>query len=221
MTRHAKLVLVVLLWGCEERTPSPPQEPPRPTAKASKPTAGEPPKPQEVPVDARLSPSQSFTLTWPTAEKVPHIEVHDARQHQLVTRITVDEAVANRVSASRVRWTVGDNVLLTWGAGTNAASAILYDTRGGRLLEADASAMTVSPSMQYLALYPALLADDPVIEIYDLATGKQVARKAASEDTSWAVQAVEWQGQQLIVRCRDSAGQMQELRIPIDTSPPR
>jgi hypothetical protein len=236
MKRYAKLVLVVLLWGCEDWPFSERQEPPRTVGEASMNAAGErskpcggaepcagqgPARPQEAPVGLALSPSQRFTLTWPTADQVPHIEVHDARQNKLVTRITVDAAVANRVSASRARWTVGDNILLTWGAGTNAASAVLYDTRGGRLLEVDASAITVSPSMQYLALYPALLADDPVIEVYDLATGRQVARKAASEDTAWTVQTVEWQGQQLIAKCRDVAGQMQEVRIPLDASPPR
>jgi hypothetical protein len=156
---------------------------------------------------------------WPAAGSVPSIEVHDAQQHQLINRITVDEPAAVRVSASRVRWTAGNHVLLTWGSGSNSANGVLYATDGSRLLEVAASAIAVSPSARYLALYPTMLADDPVIEVYDLSTGREVARKAASEDTAWAVQAVEWRERQLVARYRDPTGRVDELRIDLDAQP--
>jgi hypothetical protein len=221
--------LVVLLWGCEDRKPpANSSEPPRAEESRRLPPADEvladveavggPAAPGEA-IKGKLSPDGRFFLVWPALGGAPVIEIYDGQRSQLLHRIATDEAVAVRISASRARWTAGNHVLLTWGSGTNVANAVLYAADGSRLFDVAASATSISPSGRYLALFPTLLADEPVIEVYDLSTGSRVVRKAASEDTAWAVQVVEWQGRQLVARYRDSAGRVDVLRIELDAQP--
>lgn len=169
--------------------------------------------------EAVLSPDQRFGLVWPVDARAAHMDVYDAQRHQRLTRIAADEAVAGRVWASNVRWTSGNNILLTWGSGSNAVSGVLYDTSGARLLEVDASALTVSPSGRYLATYPSLLAGDPAIEVYDLSTGRQVARNAPEGDIAREVQSIQWKGQRLEAHSRDSAGRTHQVLIELDSPP--
>jgi len=223
MTWHAGFVLVLLLLGCEERKPSAaPKERSRAEESRRLPPAGAPNGDTAAVGEAikgQLSPDGRFFLVWPALGGAPVIEIYDGQRSQVLHRIAVDEAVAMRISASHARWTAGNHVLLSWGSGTNAANAVLYASDGSRLFDVVASALAVSPSVRYLALYPTLLADEPIIEVYDLSTGSMVVRKTASEDTAWAVQAVEWEGHQLVVRYRDPGGQLDTLRIDLEAQP--
>jgi hypothetical protein len=236
------LVLWVLVAGCEDRKlPEAPRTPPR--IESSQPTAPEPPAPQrsdaqEVSSDAGadpvpgpgpteaagipgsiLSPDKRFALVVPEGDRVRHIDVHDASSQRRLTRITLDKATVVRSTSARVRWTAGNHILLTWTAGSDAASGIVYGTDGKTLLEVTGPAMEVSPSMRYLATFPTLFAAPPIIEVYDLSAGRKVARRAASDGTFWVVDELGWKGQQLVASCRDQKEQLQEVRIDLDAPP--
>jgi hypothetical protein len=118
-----------------------------------------------------------------------------------------------------VRWTAGNHILLTWSAGSDAITGVLYGTDGKTLLEVSGAGMELSPSMRYLATYPTLFAAPPTIEVYDLSLGRQVAQRSASEGTFWVVDELGWKGTQLVARCRDLQEQVQEVRIDLDAPP--
>jgi hypothetical protein len=236
------LVSLVLMWGCEERKPpEEPRTPPR--IESSQPMASESPAPprgevQEVPSDAGaetvpepgpteaagipgsvLSRDKRFALVVPEGDRVRHIDVYDASNQRRLTRITVDKARVVRTTSARVRWTEGNHILLTWTAGSDAASGIVYGTDGKTLLEVTGPAMELSPSMRYLATYPTLFAAPPIIEVYDLSAGRKVARRVASDGTYWVVDEIGWKGQQLVASCRDQKEQLQEVHIDLDARP--
>lgn len=232
-TWRAGMALMVLLWVCGDRKAlgegqNPPAGNARPSAPASETLrwceapgrcSEEGPALADEGTQAILSPDRRFAFVWPAGGSPTRIDIYDALRRQRITRIVVDTAVAARSPSARVRWAAGDHVLLTWGAGTNAANGAVYNTNGVRLLDVAASAITVSPSVRFLATYPTLLADEPILVIYDLASGRQVARRVASENMAWAVEAIEWQAQELVARYRDSAGRMHDLHIALNASP--
>ncbi len=236
------LVVLVLVCGCEERgTPTAPRTPPR--IESSQPVAAQGPGPtrgdaQQVPPDAGadsapdagptetsgppgsiLSQDRRLALVVPEGDQVRHIDVYDASNQRRLTRITVDKALVVRATSARVRWTAGNHILMTWSAGSDASSGIVYGTDGKVLLQVTGSAMELSPSMRYLATYPTLFAAPPVIEVYDLSAGARVARKVASEGTFWVVDDIGWKGQQLVASCRDQHEQLQEVRIDLGAQP--
>jgi hypothetical protein len=239
---RAGFVLLVLVGGCEDRKP--PQEPRTPPRiESSQPTASESPAPERSdtqvvssdagadpvpdssPTEAAgipgsvLSQDRRFALVVPDGDRVRHIDVHDASNQRRLTRITLDKATVVRSTSARVRWTAGNNILLTWSAGSDVASGIVYGTDGKTLLQVTGSAMELSPSMRYLATFPTLFAAPPIIEVYDLSAGRKVARRAASDGTYWVVDDIGWKGQQLVASCRDQKEQIQEVRIDLDAQP--
>jgi hypothetical protein len=236
------LVLLVLMWGCEEKRPSTEPRTPPPIA-SSQPMSSESPAPpqgdaHEVSTDAGadsvpdwspteaagipgsvLSPDGRFALVVPGGDRVRYIDIYDVASRRRLTRITTDKSVVVRASSSHVRWTAGNHILLSWSAGTNVFSAIVHGTDGKMLLQVDGSGMELSPSRRYLASYPTLFADVPTIEVYDLSLGRKVAERSASEGTFWVVDEIEWKGQQLVALCRDLKEQVQEVRIDLDARP--
>ena len=166
-----------------------------------------------------LSPDRHFALVWREEGGTAVLAVYDVQSLQQISRIVVNEAIVARVLAASVQWAFGNHILLTWSEGTNAESGYVYDLKGTELLNVSASAFTVSPSSRYLATYPTLLADAPVIEVYDLTSGRRVARKAASAEDGWVVQDIDWHGQQLQVRYRDTKGQVHEWSTSLDAQP--
>jgi hypothetical protein len=226
------LVVLVLMGGCEERKPpEAPRTPPRiessspPREVTSDAGAAPVPEPDPGPTEAPglpgsvLSPDKRFALLVPEGERLRHIDVHDASSSRRLTRITLDKSTVVSSTNARVRWTAGNHVLLTWTAGSDAASGIVYGTDGKTLLQVTGPAMELSPSMRYLATFPTLFAAPPVIEVYDLSTGQKVARRAASDGTFWVVDDLGWKGQQLVLSCRDQKEQTQEIRIDLDAPP--
>lgn len=234
MTWCTRFVWVALLWGCENRkTSAEHQASPRVDVAQRVKPAGETLEGCNVPgrcldggsaatsgyTEGILLSDRRFTLVLRADEGVPYIDVHDVDRNQRLTRIIVDDAVVVRAEATRVQWTAGGNILLTWGSGSNTANGVVYNTQGVRLLDLAGSGFSVSPMVRYLATYPTLFANNPVIRVYDLTTGRQVAQREASEDTAWVVEAIDWQGQQIVARYRDTMGQTHELRIALDATP--
>lgn len=235
------LLCVFILWGCEERKPAEGPRPPQQQA-LSPVTTPSPPLPREarapdLPVDAGteapdagtaesigipgavLSQDRRFAFVVPPGDRVRTIDLYDASNRRKMARITVDKSIVVRSSSARVRWTAGNNLLLTWSAGTNVASGIVYGLDGKPLFEVSGSGMSLSPSMRYVVTFPTLFADAPIIEVYDFSSGRKVAQKEANADTSWVLDDFLWQERQLVVRVRDSAQNRQEFRIDLDAPP--
>jgi hypothetical protein len=238
------LVLLALVWGCEERRPSVESRTPSPV-ESSQPTTSESPEPKrgdahEDSSDAGadsvpdagpteteaagipgsvFSSDRRFAMVVPGGDRVRHIEVYDVASHRRLTRITIDKSIVVRSTRARVRWTVGNHILLTWSAGSDTATGIVYGTDGKTLLEVEGSGMVTSPSLRYLATYPTVFAEPPIIEVYDLSLARKVAERAASEGTFWVVENLAWKGQQFVALCRDLKEQTQEVRIELDALP--
>ena len=243
MWRIGLVVGMLAAAGCEARKPS--QEEPRTPARieSSQSTASERPAPErsdsgEVspdvggepvadsgPVEAAgipgsvLSRDRRFAFVVPEGDRIRHIEVYDAPNRKRLARITLDQSTVVRSTNARVLWTAGDNILLTWSAGSDATSGIVYGTDGKTLLQVTGPAMELSPSVRYLATFPTLFAAPPIIEVYELSAGRKVARRVASEGTYWVVDELGWKGQQLVARCRDQKEQIEEVRIELDAPP--
>lgn len=228
---RAGLLLLMLSWGCEERRTS---ADPRPVPSTEgKPVAHG----QAVPTDAGPAPVQSsetkaagapspvalpdkrLALVTPGGDRVRHIDIHEGDSQRGPRRITLDKAVVVPASSARVRWTEGNHILLTWSAGSDDTSARLYTPEGKLLLEVSSAGWEVSPSARYLVTYPTLFAAPPRIEVYDLAHGRRLTERAASEGTFWVVDELRWTGQQLVASCRDSQDHVQEVRIELDAPP--
>lgn len=238
------LVLLAVLWGCEERTPPPAPRTPPPTDSGA-PLTSESPTPTqdagpEVSSDAGAEPVAdprpreaaglpgsvlspdghfAFVVGMLRGDRVRHIDVHEAASKRRLARITLDKSVVVPVTNARVRWTVGNHILLTWSAGSDATSATLYGTEGKTLLEVEGSGMVLSPSNRYLATYPTVFAETPVLRVYDLSTGRKVAERSASEGTFWVVDDIGWKDQQLVVLCRNLQERTEEVRIALDARP--
>ncbi|MFL5349700.1 MAG: hypothetical protein ACJ8AT_33300 [Hyalangium sp.] len=166
-----------------------------------------------------LSPDGHFALLVHSDDRVRNIEVYEAASKRRLTRITPDKSVVVSSTNARVEWTVGNRILLTWSAGSDATSAKLYSTEGKTLLEVLGSGMVQSPSNRYLATFPTVFAERPIIKVYDLSAGRKVAERAASEGTFWVVDDIGWKGQQLVALCRDLKERTEEVRIELDALP--
>lgn len=230
------LVGLMLLGGCEERSPAPAAErrPPTPSVlpapersevQEAAPDAGADPVPDWSPVEAAgvpgsvLSQDRRFAFVVPAGDRVRHIDIHDAATQRRLTHIALDKATVVRSTNARVRWTAGNNLLLTWSAGSDVTSGIVYGTDGKVLLQLTGAGMELSPSRRYLATFPTLFAAPPVIELYDLSAGRKVDRRVASEGTFWVVDEIGWQKGQLVARCRTQKEQLEEVRMALDARP--
>jgi hypothetical protein len=178
--------------------------------------------------DAMLSPDERYAFVLDLTRSTPAVlDIYEVatiegtlRAGRRVARVKVPDEAAQRATAAQARWAAGNHVWLGWGAGTGAASGILYDQYGAVRLEVAASAIDVSPSGLYLATFPTMLADDPTIEILDLTrNGALVASNADPTNAPRAVQTVEWTPDAFVARYRDHNGQTGELRIPLATAP--
>lgn len=236
------LILLVLLWGCEERKPTTELRTPS-SGEARQPMTSESPTPGRVdthedsaetgvdptpgwsPIEAAgipnsvLSPDGRFALVVSGGERVRHIDIYDAPKQRRVTRITLDDDVVVRTTNADVRWTAGNHILLRWSAGSDVANGVVYGTDGKILLDLSSPGMVLSPSRRYLATFPTLFAAEPLIEVYDLSVGRRVAERAAGEGTFWVVDDLEWKGRQLVAFCRALKDQKQEVRIALDAQP--
>jgi hypothetical protein len=187
--------------------------------------AGPEPVPDSRPKEAAglpgsvLSPDGHFAFVVRKDDRVRHIEVYKAAGKQRLTRRTLTPSVVVPSTNARVEWTVGNHILLTWSAGSDSTSAKLYSTEGKTLLEVLGSGMVRSPSNRYLATFPTVFAELPVIKVYDLSAGRKVAERTANEGTRWVVDEIGWKGQQLVALCRDLKERTEEVRIELDARP--
>lgn len=239
---HAGLVLWALVCGCEDMKPAASRlEPPSVTGTPATPPASPPPKPIPARADAfdgggdltpdsgpsgamdasdpSLSRDRRFALRLSEGDRIRYVDIDEVATHKRLTRIPFDKRLVVRSTGARARWTAGDNILLTWSAGSDVSNALVYSKEGKVLLQASGPALEPSPAMRYLVTYPTLFAAPPLIDVYDLSTGHKVARETAKDNTFWVVDSLEWNAQQLVAHCRDTQGQVQEVRIQLDAPP--
>lgn len=204
---RAGLGLVVLLCGCEERTP------PRPPAQT--------PQAVERLPSGTPSPDGRFTGVLLPNESPPALELYEVKPRLRLARVAIAQAASVRPWSPSLQWTVEDHVLLRWSTASAESTGLLYDTQGTPLLEVSGTSFTVSPSARYLVTYPTQLTQKPVIRIYDLGTGKLAVQRESDEgaEGTWIVETLDWQGPQLLAIYHDRAHTKRSLRIPLDAVP--
>ena len=85
-----------------------------------------------------------------------------------------------------ITWTAGNNLLLSWGAGSDVAFIHLLDRYCGELLSVGVTGYNISPDRRYLMTGPATgapLASDHSVKIFDLESGKQIATRLDNTST--------------------------------------
>jgi hypothetical protein len=201
------LVLLALLCGCEER------KPPSPAAQT-------PREVEQVPAGSP-SPEGRFTLVLRPEESPPAFELYEVKPRLRLARVAVEQAAGVRPWNPSVQWTVEDHPLLRWSTGSASSTGLLYDTHGTLLLALSGTSFSISPSARYLVTYPTLLSQKPVVQVYDLATGKQAARGelGQGEESAWVIETLDWEGAQLLAIYRDPAHVKHALRLPLPATP--
>ena len=107
-----------------------------------------------------------------------------------------------------ITWTAGNNLLLSWGAGSDVAFIHLLDRYCGELLSVGVTGYNISPDRRYLMTGPATgapLASDHSVKIFDLESGKQIATRLDKYEYR-SVEHVVWQPKSLILHLVEQDG---------------
>jgi hypothetical protein len=119
-----------------------------------------------------------------------------------------------------LHFTPGDNLVHSWGCGTNCANFAVYDPRGRRLLADVSSGVDISPSRRFVVTYPSLFASTEPVVLYDADSARVVFESARSLEGSFLVDELRWDEprQTVEVRCTDALGESRRLRIEPDSA---
>lgn len=122
--------------------------------------------------------------------------------------------VVIRPYAATLRWVSDGAVLLSWGAGTSVAEAVVFDRRCRVRLSVGAPAMEVSPDGRYLMTFPGLgtpLAEHFVVEVFDLATGQRRQRREVPKGSF--VTSIHWRGDAVRYSLKGADGEREEALV--------
>lgn len=170
--------------------------------------------------DTKTSPKDAIAFVWFRCGDAPHklriIETTSGRQ---LGETDLGDGADLPIISTDLRWAAGSNVLHTWGAGANAAEARLYDRHARLLLSIAADGIEVSPSVRYVAAFPAPSTLEPSdVRIFDLSDGSEIAHSPSGVEITEA-RDVRWRSKSVSISYSTVDRAHGEFVFPLPNAP--
>jgi len=133
--------------------------------------------PSQMVLETRASPYRDALFVWIRSGQKDTLDIFNTKTSTRTGHCEIGSGANLPLPSmsTRLQWTAGANILLTWSAGTSVVQANLYDRNGKTLFVATTDSYSISPSFAYLATFPSSSSPgSDYFHVYNLASGHEV-----------------------------------------------
>ncbi|MGC4086571.1 MAG: hypothetical protein QM756_01500 [Polyangiaceae bacterium] len=159
-----------------------------------------------------VSSDQKLAFVWHNAERpLLRLSIYDLLRETRLVEFSPG-------FGGELHFTPHDNIVHTWGCGSNCASFRVYDLYGRQIVNGGTSGLEVSPDRASLLTFPSFMGAGEPLVLYDLATGKQAGEWRAPGNGLFVLDSIAWKSGGVVeIEVTTSTGRVR--RISLHRSP--